>query len=380
MSNDVVVISTSAPADRPGYRRDLLKCVCLPNGSPVWFTYRRRWIASELLRDAKTLINRRSLIVFCDEPANQGGQFHFIPVRYAVIKEIDMEAIATNDVNAYIGLQFALGDYVRYNNVANESLYWQNWMVNHSQADNYPRPKGHPEEGKGSFLLTRGQPSMETSTLEKASWSLLCSQLDNARTLQGCSFYRVTEIYNYAENQPNPTPVRQGVYRERSTRIFEAGKTYRVSLQFYLDPGKPMLKSIEARASNAAIKLSPMLVEHRGLITNASVIANVDKVYANELAALIVEDTKDTGEYVPRSEFLVMLRPGVWIYTVIFFLAFGTFLAGVSPEIIRNLSRFIGAQHPIVMYYQYVALAIKTIGAIMVGYGAFLGFRTLPYT
>jgi hypothetical protein len=274
MSDTIVVISTSAPNDRPGYRRDLLKCVCLPNGSPVWFTYRRRWIDAELLQNKERYQGRDAVIVFCDVQANRNDTFHFIPIRYAKIVHIDYEgAASSNDPNAYIAINFSLEGYVRYSDVSNEMNYWQNWITNQGSSDNYPRTRNHPEEGKARFLFTRSRPTLAKDTPEKTSWAYMCSHLDNAQTLHQCTLYRITEIYEYS--QKDVTHAKKGVYRDRETRIFETGKTYRVSLQFYLDPGKSLLRTIGARASNTAIRLSPMLVEHRGLITDASIIARV---------------------------------------------------------------------------------------------------------
>jgi hypothetical protein len=109
-------------------------------------------------------------------------------------------------------------------------------------------------------------------------------------------------------------------------------------------------------------------------------IASCDRVYKAELAALIIEDANDKDEQSPRAEFLVMLRPGSWIYLVVFLLSFGTLLASVSPDLLKSLQSFLGTTNPLVQYHQTAAYIIKFVGVIMVGTGAFIGFRTLPYT
>lgn len=390
---EIIVIATSTPPDRPAYRRDLLSCLCYPNGTSVRFSYRMRWIEESLMKRwiehhrSKTLHQVRNipaLIVFCDIPASPEQDFKFLPLRYAHFEGFEPpEILERAALDAQIAVRFKLDRFVYFvpSEIEKQLEMWQTWMLSH--VGKHPHPVS-PENITTTrtnlvFAANRFQEGLEEP--EETSWVRLSEQISAARTMQECSLFRLIGIYEAS----SPSRQKHVRIRERYGHrcyVLEAGKSYIINLQFYLDGGKARLpKSLTTRVSTKAILLSSPLIKNIGLSTEVEIIANTSKVYSGEIATLVIEDAVDKDKDIPhmaRAEFVVLLRPERWLPLIVLLVAFGTFFTSVSPEMVGDILTLLHASTVITKDTALLAYFIKGAGSVLVAVGAFLGFRKLP--
>src|SRR5205809_326560 len=98
-------------AHREQYTRDFLACLAAPSGHQVTFSYKKKWIASQVLDEKQGLRGRRGLIVFC-APAANAGAYVFHPVRWCQVRAFEPAEIIDKDLadqDTHLGVTFSLG-------------------------------------------------------------------------------------------------------------------------------------------------------------------------------------------------------------------------------------------------------------------------------
>ena len=378
--SEILIIATSAPSNRPAYRRDLLNCFCYPNGTNVYFSYRKRWIDNELLTETKKLNeNDKVLIVFCDNQDGQDGQadFNFIPLRYATFIGFEPKTqIAIAEENSHIAVKFKLGDFVKYEGPLgseNKMDAWTKWM---KLQPSCPRLEGHPSAEKSKFVFVANNFKDGDSKDNNLSWLELAKVMATGKTLKNCSFYRISNIneISYPQKDINLTKIKS---LDRNFFAFKPSKTYMINLQYYLDHQKASTpKILIPRTSTQSINISFPLVENIGLSTRATVFATCKRVYETEFASLVIEDPEDKDIHVARAELSILIEPVKWLLpTMVSLIAIGAFSTGISKELVENT--FSGIPFITSNVFTIIIL-VKILGSCLVGLGSYLGFRKIP--
>lgn len=368
-NKELLVIATSAPPKRPEYRRDFLSCLSYPPGISVLFSYRKKWIEDNLIKNYKNLQNNKVLIVFCDIPDNPKEHFRFIPLRYARFVGFEPEELTqSNDEDTHIAVRFTLGRFIYP-----ASVDYQEWML--KQGDNYPRPVGHNEEKKSRLVIKAKDFQEGTKCLDSISWLGITKKLADAKTLDGCSFFRIADIREQSKRFLGSVATEDyGIYK---ARILESGKSYFIDLQFYLESGKAFpSKTLAPTISTESIKLTRPLTENIGQQTNATIIANCKRVYFKEIATLVIEDSNDTDSKTAKTEFVIILKPAKWVLPiVVLLLVLGTFSSSISSDSIKEFGVAGSWLHSHAAGLEFLC---KALGSLLVGLGAYLGFRKVP--
>lgn len=388
-TDEIIVIATSVPDLRPAYKRDLLNCLCYPTGTSVRFSYRKRWIEPQLLeywlKEQKPNTHRSlhdipALIVFCDIPEEAEQHYSFLPLRYAYFESFEpLDILERAHPDALIAVRFKLGRYVNFAPTNPTALRnaWQAWMLN--QEGKYPFPDNHslhdPEKTMFVFAATNFDNGSEEK--EGSSWGRISEQISQARTMKDCSLFRIIGVYKASSRLEKPAKIK--TQYGHACYMLEASKSYVIRLQFYLDAGKAHLpRTLRTHASTNSLLLSEPLIKNIGLSTEAEIIVNASKVLATEMATLVIEDT-DNNAPMARAELVVLLKPERWLPLVVLLIAIGTFLTGVSADMLTD---FISLFHPqkslLASDAAAFAYGLKALGSALVALGAYLGFRKVP--
>lgn len=359
----------------------------LSGGHPSCFSYRKRWIAQELLGQGKTLRGRKAIITFFEQPEEAGGEMAFLPLRFATILGFEpRELIGTSDPEVFLTLRFELGDFVRPSvPIAEQRALWQGWA---QSLEDRPRPREHADS-EMSKMVFQGKPfPAQADVSEDVAWLRLAEQLSEARTMQGCSLYRVKRVHGpmrrFFSGGELKGQDRQGLV----VRKMRAAKTYRIDLQqFVSHTSTTSPKTLSTTVTAPSIKLSQPITDSVGLGTESTIIAQCGRVYAPEVGTLVVEDPKDEKYETARTAFVVHLRPARWLLVVVvLLLALGSFAGNVNADWLKDLS-----SEDTLLQQRYPNLAewvngngstaegiLKTAGAFLVGLGAYLGFKQVP--
>jgi len=167
-------------------------------------------------------------------------------------------------------------------------------------------------------------------------------------------------------------------YADARALRLRAAKSYRLLLQYYLDPKRSSRppEELQPSVSTESIKTSRPLLESIGTSTRASIIITCARVYEGEIATLVVENPKDDKAKSPRAEFPVLLKPQRALFVlVLILLVLGVLATGVSADTVKELTP---AESWIATHANGVADGAKLVGGALVGLAGYLGFRKLP--
>ncbi len=324
--NEIIVIATSAPEKRPSYKRDLLDCLCYPNGTSVRFSYRKRWIEESLLNrwvahyhsnSLHLFKNMPAIIVFCDIPESPNQDFSFLPVRYAHFEGFEPpEILERAGLDIQIAVRFKLDRFIYFlpSEIEKQRAMWQQWMLNQDGKHPVPVAEDKFNTAKTNLVFTAKRFQEAQEETEETSWVRLSEQISRARAFQGCSLFRLIGIYEISLNS-RQKHVRLKEKYGHICYIFKAGKSYTIKMQFYLDSGKARIpRTLVTHVSTKSIFLSRPLIKNIGLSTEMEIIVNTSKVYAEEIATLVIEDAIDKETpHMARAEFVVLLQPERWL-------------------------------------------------------------------
>jgi len=374
----LVVIASNTPQSRPQYRRDLLACLCYPSGTIARFSYRKKWIQGGLLEHTEELANQLALVVFCDIPNTANEEFQFYPLRFAFIDDIGPpEILPFSDEDTHFTIKFRLDRYFALP-AASRSRILRACQEDFLAVPHRPRPAGHWQEKDGRFLFRMELPDWDETLPTVLRWQELVSVISKSKTLSQCSFFQIIAI------QEGP-----GLFRRRWTdcqavRYFDyggtlvrSGRVYRINLEQYRDYSKESAATeITPKPSTSSLTLSSQITKSIGAVTSASFIASCKTVYTPEVATLVLEGTGSQKDLVPRAELVLHIRPAPWLLpVVVILLVLGTLSSGINKDAIESIStsgQWLHRNASAVVY------SVKLIGSLLVGLGAYLGFKKLP--
>ncbi len=88
-NDDLIYLFSSAPPDRPDYKRGVLNALCYPAGHQLKLNYRRDYFQPRLFDEREKLAGRRAVFVFIDYAALTGLNDHeFIPIRFVKLLDV----------------------------------------------------------------------------------------------------------------------------------------------------------------------------------------------------------------------------------------------------------------------------------------------------
>lgn len=378
---EILIIATSAPPDRPGYRRDLLECLCHTEKTRVRFTYRRRWIDEQLL--TRTYQGpQQALIVFCDLPEagnNEAEYSRFIPLRYVNFKGFEpKDYVQRVDKDSYISICFELDRFVNCgkSHITDKFSLWDGWIKSNNKR---PLPLPHPRNEEGRFVFTAKNFKEDDTDDPSSSWLDLVEMLSYETSLQKCVFYRIKGFLETNQRNKNK-PVHRDLYKplDQLAWHLKSGHQYRLDLQFYLNPNQAAPPpSLTPRSSTPSIVLCQPIWRTIGIGRDATIFIRSEKIFSEEIASLVVEDPSDSETKSAQVQFLLVIKPTVsLLITAIVLVAIGTLLTAISPEVIRSI--FADIKNPINIHAQNITIGIKALAAFFVALGMYLGFKKTP--
>ncbi len=376
-ANKITVLATSAPANRPGYRRDLLESLCHCDGTLVRFTYRKKWIEEEILK-SKFQELQKAMIVFCDLPKKKDEDFAlFLPLRYINFLSFEPKELADRaDPDDYITISFELGRFVncgpgKIDDKVNE---WRQWLL--SQDGKYPRPIGHPESEKSKFVFLAHEFVEGDAEDQSSSWLKLADLLSRSETLGGSVFYRIEGLFE-SRHPSKQIPVPRKLYMGQPAWYLRSGRHYRLDLQFYLDPSQPAPPpTLAPHSSTKSIVLSQPIWRTIGVGRDATIFLRSETVFSDEVASMIVDDPQDSVAKSAQAQFLLVVKPArSLLIAAVGLVALGTLMTAVSPDLIRSL---VTQGSFMDVYAQNITIVAKAVATALVAFGVYFGFKKTP--
>jgi hypothetical protein len=401
----LIVVATSAPSGRPGYKRDLLNCFCYPATMPVRFTYRKRWIHPDLLAEG-ALRDKRVLMVFCDGTP-EAKEFDFIPLRFGSSPSFAPSGIlAGAGPDTRLAFVFDLDAFVSADVDSNNGQFdeWSLWV--RGQAGVYrPRPQDPKENPREAYYVfpARDFAGFSAEGNVGQSWGVLGERLTKSVSLNDSTLFRVSsmrvasKVKEEEREQGERVEKAKGGQESKKEEKLDllgyekgqyalrlvAGRTYKLALQFVLPETKAMPPpTLKPNASAASLQVSDPLITNVGRVIDANIIVSCARVNYEEWGTLVIEDTEDKPDHItaPRAEFAVVLKPQRWMLPLALFGIFlGALIATISPDSLKAL----GAVAPWLSWLSQNAdlltVIAKFVGPAVIGLAAYIGFHRMPF-
>ena len=326
MTDPPVVLATSAPPERPHYRRDFLTCVAAPEGYRMTFAYKSRWISESLRRG--TLDGRAGVVVFCDAPPDDPDEFGFVAFRHVTLvglrpAELLVDPPLYTD-DTYLGVEFTLGPYVRASPLGLAGLL-RGWERQLRPLAHRPRPL-HKETTDTRFMFEHvGLAEDDARVGQAISWRTLSEDLARRPSLDESFFFRVIDIKPVGGDAPVPAEAHVDELQTRGS--------YVLSLDAHTRTGKPFADAIETVVTTDRLfaenpRTAPLATSEgvRVFITAGPTTRRLD-------TTLVVRGREAFADTAPRLELAIRVKPRYALNVVLIVLiAVGAVLAGMSTK------------------------------------------------
>ncbi len=379
-SSSVLYIVTSAPNNRPWYRRDFLNCLCYPERHRIRFTYDERWIANGVLN---LPTGTPAIVIFREDDHGGNAKPRFYPVRRARLIEFIKggPAASNSEKKMYWGIRFELGPFFGVS-IGSENRWFKEWNENiHKALGDVENPYSESNKGSDPVFLFMGPDLKEDANVaNEIKWLTLIDEISKTPSLNGCTFFRISSFVEIksgtvsGRRRPATIPIidwsKSVAYKLRS------GRLYQLELEYYLDPKQPNLaKPFKVKASTDTLKISDPVRYYLGHQAHSVFLVKSTRFYDGETASLIVDYSSSDDAYSPLPEFWVHVRPNRWILPLVALLlsvgSFATLISGATIRLYFGSTGLLGENASI------IAGSIRLIGAVLVGVGAYFGFRIL---
>ena len=380
-SSRVLYIVTSAPNNRPWYRRDFLNCLCYPEGHRIRFTYDERWIANGVL---KLPPETPAIVIFREDGSGESAEPSFYPVRRAKLIEFIKggPARASNsEGKVYWGIRFELGPFfgVSALSVTPSFKKWNEIIRNALLEVKTPSSKSNKAPDT-AFLFVGPDLEEDANVANEIKWLTLIDEISRAPSLEKCTFFRISSFVEIKSStvsgRLSPAPIPITDWSKSVAYSLRSGRLYQLELEYYLGPDKSNLaKPFSVRASTDTLKISDPVRYYLGPQANSIFLVKSTRLYDGETASLIVDYPSANDAYSPLPEFWVHVKPNRWILpSVALLLAGGSFATLISGATIRL---YFGSTGLLGENASIIAGSIRLVGAVLVGVGAYFGFRIL---
>jgi hypothetical protein len=323
--NPPIILATSAPDERPHYRRDFLTCVAAPEGYQMSFAYKSRWIEDELLAD--DLSGRPGLIVFCDAPEERPNELDFVAFRHVVLDSLRPAELlnpARYADETYLGIPFTLGPYVHASPRGLPDLL-DAWERALRPLPHRPRPRDHETE-ETRFMFEHASLSEDEPAVGQAvSWRTLSENLARRESLDGSFFFRAINIDEAGNGEP--VPVKDNV------DVLETRGEYILSLDAHTRTGTPFADAIETVVTSDRLFAENPRTAPLGTSEGVKVLLTAGATTRSVNTTLVVRGRENFTDKAPRLELAVRIKPRYGVSALLILLiAIGAVLAGMSTK------------------------------------------------
>jgi hypothetical protein len=360
IDDKIIYLFSSAPPDRPTYKRGVLNALCYPIEQQVELSYKKSYFGPLLFENRRNLKGRRGVFVFVDYKGD-GDDHIFTPIRCVKILGVDPKELAKKyleTTRTYVRVE--LGKLLMYDPAWNEAI---------RSVPGRPRP--YAQAGSPTYVIEGpdlfGTPG---DISQRDIWDGLTEELSKAKSLRGCLFLATFHPRPFRGREPctlKPYGREQKAYRLRPKNI------YRLDLRVYYPqnasiPAKD--REINVRSSSELLSVSQAFATAHGGPEDHSVLIECKRTIESTLATLVVDLANSLPDVVAaRPQYLLWVRPRlsiVWSFVIFVFLGFT--LTSTSKEFYEAWF----------FCPEIWALGSKVVGAAFLALAAFLAFRKLP--
>jgi hypothetical protein len=369
-----MAIATSAPDDRPAYRRDFLMCMAAPVGYVARFSYRKRWYDPNIF-DIPQPSGFPALLTFCERNGSRDQRFTMIPFRFATIigfepDEIVRKHLATEDTHIAVCFRLERFVHVSPNTIEAFETNWTDTVSGIHEGN----PNGNPER----YVFLAPIPDESGLVSPDTSWCALSQRLSDAPSLAQSSFVRFVGVFH----RPwwlirKRTPLQQSTFLDTPAYRIRCQRQYELEMVHYLRQESAHPPScLVPRVSSKVLVLTAPSRQNVGHQSKAVMMLTSERVYRDEVTSITLEDPNDQAGLIPRVNLLIVLKAPAWLlFIVVLLLSLGAFSTGISSDFIKEIfpeENFV-AQHANTFVY-----LVKAMGTLLVGVGAYLGFEKTP--
>jgi hypothetical protein len=352
----MILLFTTVDAKSPFHKRDLLNVCCEAKGAPITFGYHHKWIASTIQPDS--LWGQEALIIF-NEVLSVTNEFRFHPLRLARI------ARAADDYDA-VALELDLGEFANYKRDEAEVEKFLAAFTAYVKLGDHPRPK---TTGETSVYVRQQSDAFDPSAFN-GEWLPLVEHMRKREGLSDSTFMaaRPTDKTTVLPS----TLMDKCVYRNgRSTYKIVGGQSRELAFRMIVgSKANAVLPELIIKDSVASVSGPFLRQQSSGF--EARFVLTFGRSFQEQSAMLSVRmplvKTNEAMSYVsPEHQAHVELKISHFtLWTAIVLLVVGAFLQSLTPDQLTNV--------PMKPNWVFV----KVVASLMIGVGAFLGFRKLP--
>lgn len=370
----IVYLFSSAPPNRPNYKRGVLNALCYPSGHQLDLSYRKSYISPYLFNNRGTVSGKKGIFVFLDY---KKPDHDFIPIRFVTVLELSLREEAQQFLDtSRIYIRVELGDLIAFDPKSNDLI---------RSLPGRPRvPTSSSLAGTDYFYAVEGLDHfpLHSQYAQRDIWDHLVEKVADASSLNDCVFLSVGHIRQFTQVERcgfSSYGEGQKAYRLRPNSI------YQLDLRVYDKRHAPdSTQEVVIRSSSDLLGVSQPFVMGVGGPTDHSALIVCKRTVENTLATLVVDlqaqdSTSEGAGKISRTpavsviaakpRYLLQIAPPrsliFWFCGLVFL---GAFLTSTSAEFYRDF----------VCYPEGWALASKMLGGICLSAAAYLAFRKLP--
>jgi hypothetical protein len=342
-----------------------------PQDHVVVYSYRKGNIHPSLRQENCPLEGRKGLIVYVD--LGENNEVTYFPVRFVTIGAVrhSVAPISRIPERERIYLPLCLGEFVEYN-PNNDKGQWHSSVMGFDAL----REITGPRPGKPAYFVIDGSDVFSIpSHSERTAWEDLVSKLSESSGLRDGKFLRVDRIrHDSTESEVDRTlEGKRLVYKLRPAEI------YRLDFSVY----ERLAAKTETKISVATSSTELLTIDQpfqsvvSGLVEKSALIAckrTTEKALAT-ISLAISESTEPQSGRINSPSPVLFVRISYPKWVIILFvlgIGVGTLLVSVDVETVKELLISSWGE------YHAWTMALKTVGAILLGGAAWLVFRRLP--
>jgi hypothetical protein len=369
-SSRLLLAYTTASAKRPIYRRDTLNAVAIPAGWIISLSYSTRWIEPDLVKLVKSdrLAGSELLLVAlrgskADETPENAAPLRFCTVVKTELQERDL-ALVHVEAAGRPSERMAMGFLA----LASEG--------------GWPVPIWQDTKRRPNHYLVQVQKERRASEPE-ASFDSHVMALRKCVEPEDCRYFKINRIYQFNPSNALRAPAVQISLSERQPEtvgqtilVLRPGKLYNLEVLVHGDSlAEGGASPLELKIKGEQLEIAEPLLRQHGSAAIVSYLIAVKRQYASELATLLIRMSPTEGLPArPSAEAQVLLhiRPSrMFVLAVLGLAVAGT----IGIEVDKD---FAAVLHAGADATAWIAFAAKMVGTALLGWAAWLLFRSVP--
>lgn len=410
----MLLLFTSANADRPLYTRDLLNVCCDHHGATIQFGYRKKWVPpslnyylpagspelwteyqSAMIIFCETLVRRRAggrPVLRARRPARRRGRLAPAPAPAAV----DLYTYHPVRLAKIVGARDEQDSVTFLLELRQFFDYGESWTADR-QAEFQAYVKGSPEHPDGGLWVREdadladgreAQPEPWRPTradFSEEGWARLAAYMGRLKGLRGLTFFSVQHVNTFG-GPPAPIFQRGPADPVRNRYDVKGGSRHRISLHV-LEGGKADFRAPEMQIDAGVASVSGPFLRQRSYGMGADFEVSFKPSFQQEVRMLLlrVAPPSDSALKVLSPELQALVRVNVpWgkLLLAVALLAVGGIFAIISPGFIEELSKLLSGDDPHYWLQRHKVMVFtltKIVALVSLGYGTYLGFNKLPF-